>query len=227
MIYHVLNGDGLAGGFDLEGEKVVCRECLIEGETKSDNLPDFWQTRADFIKTAHGAEDYFEKVKTEFDKLESLESNYEVNLWFGNEAFCQVNLWFILSLIAEKNTKVFRVFPDSDGWSCSFGNLEKCLENRTKLVAEDLQLGKKLWEAFCSGNFVELKLLSKNKSDKFLRLEEVGQALIEKKIKPKEILGEIQSNGEADFNKIFTQFKEKAGIYGYGDSQVKNLLAEV
>jgi hypothetical protein len=226
MIYHVLNGDGLAGGFDFEGEKIVCRECLIEGETKAENLDDFWKIRADFIKNFHQANDYNDKVKSEFEKLEKLQSNDEVNLWFGNEAFCQVNLWFVLSLIAEKEAKIFRVFPDSGGWNCSFENLAQCLENRREMTEKDLQLGTSLWQTLSEEDFAAFKKLSRTKSNNFLRLNEVGQALLEKKIKPKEILGEIQANGETDFNKIFVQFREKAGIYGYGDSQVKNLMAE-
>ncbi|NJM53918.1 MAG: hypothetical protein HC846_11345 [Blastocatellia bacterium] len=84
MIYHVLNGDGLAENFDLEGEIVVCRECLIDGDLRAKNLNELWKVRAGFIKKNYGADDYFEKVKSEFDKLNNLKTTDEVNLWFGN-----------------------------------------------------------------------------------------------------------------------------------------------
>lgn len=227
MIYHVLNGDGLADGFDLEGEKVVCRECLIEGDLRAKNLKELWKVRAEFIKNTYGADDYFEKVKVEFDKLNDLKPNDEVNLWFGNEAFCQVNLWLVLNLLESKAAKIYRIFPDSDGWSCSFNNLERCFENRRQLLINDLQLGKSLWKAFYFANFEELKTLPKTQSENFLQLNEVCQALIEKDTKPKEIIKEILSTGETEFSKIFLQFKEKAGVYGFGDSQVKNILSEI
>lgn len=62
MIYHVLNGDALAETFNLEGEKVICRECLIDGDLRAKNLKELWKVRAEFIKNNYGADNYFEKV---------------------------------------------------------------------------------------------------------------------------------------------------------------------
>lgn len=224
MIYHILNGDGLAGGFDLNGEIITCREAFIEGSLQADSQEDFWNVRSEFIKEGYDRDLYFEKVKSEFDKLDNLQPADEVNLWFGGEAFCQVNLWFCLQLLVDKNAKLFRVFPGSDDWDCSFNDLKECVESRQTLTEEDLQLGKKLWQAFSSQDFEALKELGKADSECFPRLREVCQALVEKTSKPKEILQEIVQDGEKDFGKIFLQFRERAGIYGFGDSHVKNLL---
>jgi hypothetical protein len=224
MIYHVLNGDGLAGNFNLEGEIVICRECLIDGDLRAKNLDEFWQVRAEFIKKTYGADDYFKKVKNEFDKLNNLQPADEVNLWFGNEAFCQVNLWFILWLFWDTDATFYRIFPDSKGWDCSFEILNKCFEFRQKLTKAEIQQGKQLWKAFCFNDSDGLRFLSQTTSPNFKNLPEVCQVLIEKDSKSKQILHEITQTGETDFSKIFLQFKEKAGIYGYGDLQVKNLL---
>ena len=150
MIYHILNGDGLAGGFDLDGEIIICREAFIEGDLQADSQEDFWNVRSEFIKEGYDGDSYFEKVKSEFDKLDNLQPADEVNLWFGDEAFCQVNLWFCLQLLVDKNAKLFRVFPDSDDWDCSFHDLRECARSRQPLTEEDLQLGKRLWQAFSS-----------------------------------------------------------------------------
>lgn len=227
MNYHILNGDALAQGFNLDGEIIVCREAFIEGELGTESLEDFWKVRAEFIGKSDNDDSYFEKVKGEFDKLNNLKPDDEVNLWFGDEAFCQVNLWFCLQLLADKNANVFRVFPDSDNWNCVFHNLEKCFENRQKLTIEDLQISKQLWKAFSSEDFEALKELGETESKGFLRLDEVCQALIEKNERPKEILREIVETGEKDFGKIFLQFRNQASIYGFGDSQVKNLLKSI
>lgn len=224
MIYHVLNGDSLAENFDLEGEKVICRECLIEGDLRAKNLNELWKVRANFVKKNYGADDYFEKVKGEFDKLNDLKPNDEVNLWFGDEVFCQVNMSFVLNLLADTNVNVFRVSPDSNDWNCSFENLQECFESRQQLTKDEIYLAKELWKAFSNKDFDGLKKLSEIKAANFINLAKICQALIEIDIKPKEILREITKNGETDFGKIFAQFKEKAGIYGFGDSQVKNLL---
>ncbi|MBX7171637.1 MAG: DUF1835 domain-containing protein [Pyrinomonadaceae bacterium] len=227
MIYHILNGDSLANGFNLEGEKIICRECLIEGDLQAKNLAELWKVRAELLRKTYGADDYFENVKSEFDKLNDLKPNDEVNLWFGNEAFCQVNLWLFLNLLESKEATIYRIFPDSDDWNCSFENLEKCFESRQKLTKEDVWLGKKLWKAYCFQNFDSLKTLSQTKTKGFLNLPEVCLAIIEKETQPKKILQRIIENGETDFGKIFNQFREKAAIYGFGDLQVKNILKEI
>jgi hypothetical protein len=227
MIYHILNGDSLADGFNLEGEIIICREALIEGNVMARSPEDFWQIRADFVKKTYGANDYFEKVKSEFDKLGNLKPTDEINLWFGNEVFCQVNMWFILWFFGDKPdnaARFYRVSPDSEGWNCSFNNLQKCFQSRKRLRGNDLLLGFGLWMAVCSKHFESIKNLSKMSSDNFLHLNEICQALIEIDTKPKAILREITQNGETDFGKIFSQFQAKAGVYGFGDVQVKNIL---
>lgn len=227
MIYHILNGDALAESFELEGEIIVCREFLIEGDLRAKDLRELWQIRSEYVKEKFNDDSYFEKVKGEFDKLNNLKPDDEVNLWFGDEAFCQVNLWFCLQLLADKDAKLFRVFPDSDDWNCSYNDLKKSFTSRQKLTDDELRLGKQLWQAFSLQEFESLKELSKTNSNSFPKLNEVCQALIEKNSKPTEILQEIIQDGEKDFSKIFLQFRQKAGIYGFGDLQVKNLLASI
>jgi hypothetical protein len=56
-------------------------------------------------------------------------------------------------------------------------------------------------------------------------LEEVGAAAAERDTRPRAILSEILSTGgETGIEKIFPIFKDRAGVYGYGDAQVKRLL---
>ena len=97
MIMHILAGDYLAESFqqnDIEGEIVVCRECLIEGETDARSLEEFWQLRAKFFEKTYGENNYHGKTVCEFEKINHITANDEVNLWFGNELFCQTNMWF-------------------------------------------------------------------------------------------------------------------------------------
>lgn len=223
MIYHILNGDALAENFQLEGEKIICREALIEGEI-SDNTEELWQMRAKFIYDNYQADDYLEKVKSEFDKFEKITEKDEVNLWFGNDAFCQINMWFGLYLLQNSEAKIYRVFPDSIGWNCKFDNLENSFANRVEFKEKDLQLGRGLWTSLAWGKTNYFEKLSKTKSECFVKLDEICQAIIEKDSKPRDILREIVGKGESEFSKIFSQFQAKASIYGFGDSQVKNLL---
>lgn len=53
MVYNILNGDSLAYSFpdaNIEGEIIVVREGLIDGELSGDNLHDFWQSRAKYMR---------------------------------------------------------------------------------------------------------------------------------------------------------------------------------
>ena len=69
-VFHVLPGDSVAGEFSktgLEGEVIVCREALVEGDLSGETLAEFWKNRAHFLMLAHGADeiDYHEKVAAE------------------------------------------------------------------------------------------------------------------------------------------------------------------
>ena len=76
MKIHVLPGDALTENFKktkIDGEIIVCRECLVEGDVKADSLEDFWQARAAFIEESYGEtrEKYYQNVAGEFEKLKN------------------------------------------------------------------------------------------------------------------------------------------------------------
>ena len=100
MIYHILNGDALAGSFadtKLEGEVIVFREALIDGDLGGNSLPEFWQTRTEYMQVEKN--EYYASVVNEIEKILKAPGNSEFNLWFEYDLFCQVNLWFLLSII--------------------------------------------------------------------------------------------------------------------------------
>ena len=66
MIYNILNGDALAHSFPdakIEGDIIVVREALMDGDLSGDNLNDFWRSRAKY----HGS--------TEADTIAVLQKN--------------------------------------------------------------------------------------------------------------------------------------------------------
>jgi len=234
MKYHVLPGDALFGRFsetEIDGEIIVCRECLIDGDTQADNLEDFWNVRANFIETAYGANDYREKVIGEFEKLRNLPEESEINLWFEYDLFCQVNMWFCLALLQNKKVKIFRVAPiiknKTDIWK-GFGkleneDLEKCYAERIEFSETDVQLDAKLWKAFQHKDWKDLKTLGAKESECFPKLAEVCAAAIEIETRPQETLRKITAN-ETDFKNIFAEFSANEGVYGFGDAQIKRVL---
>ncbi len=237
MKIHVLSGDSLVEPFkktDIEGEMIVCRECLIDGDLKENSLDEFWDVRDKYLSRSFVKPDNFykEKVKGEFDKLLANTDGSEINLWFEYELFCQVNLWFCLSLLSDKNCEIYTVYPiikdEKDIWK-GFGwlnvdELKESFEQRTKLSKEDILLGAKLWKAFQNKDFHELKELTKTKSKSFPTLKEVGKAACEIETRPLEALKEIMKNGETDFGIVFQEFNKREDIYGFGDLQVKKIF---
>lgn len=240
MNIHILPGDSLVETFkesEIEGEIVVCRESFIEGNIEATNLQEFWEKRADFIKFTHGEskERYFDGVVSEFEKLNNLASDAVINLWFEYELFCQVNMWFCLYLLKDSKATIYRIFPilqtGANIWK-GFGKLNSqellnCYKNKVKFSQEDIQLGVKLWEACQKANYETLMKLSENESACFPYLKEVCKAETEKSFRPKEILKEITLNGMTDFSEIFNEFSRLAGVYGFGDSQVKRIMQEI
>jgi hypothetical protein len=240
MILHVLPGDALAEKFNktgLNGEIAICRECLIEGDVKAENINDFWETRANFIKLSYdeSKEQYFKKVAAELQKLNDLAPGTNVYLWFEHELFCQANMWFCLDLLSETKATVYRVAPvikDAKNVWTGFGKLDiedlrQCFERKIKFEKDDISLGANLWKAYQNSDHETLESLSETNSACFPFLKEVCRAEIEKDSRPRKILEQIAENGTTDFSEIFSEFSRRAGVYGFGDAQLKRIMQEI
>lgn len=105
MIYHVLPGDSLVEEFKktkIEGDVIVCRECLIVGDVDAETLPEFWEQRARFILSEYGDDEieYHDRVADELAKLLELDKADGVNLWFEYEVVLQ-RKYVVLPLASE------------------------------------------------------------------------------------------------------------------------------
>ncbi len=240
MKVNVLPGDATAAEFrktKIDGDVIVCRECLISGDVDADALPEFWEQRARFILSAFGEDDieYHERVADELAKLIDLKEGTEVNLWFEYELFCSVNMWFCLYLLQETGAEIYRVHPlvlKTDNRWKGFGGLDPaalatCFEGRKALTSEDVALGTDLWNAYRHNDHTRLRELSKVNSNSFPYLKEVCEAAIDKETRPLEILQDIRAEGFKTFPEIFPEFVDRAGQYGFGDVQIKYLLEKI
>ncbi|MET0635839.1 MAG: DUF1835 domain-containing protein [Chitinophagaceae bacterium] len=246
MVYNILNGDSLAYSFPdtkIEGNIVVIREALIDGELSGDNLHDFWQSRAKYLNITET--EYNNSVVKELEKIMNAPDNSELNLWFEYDLFCQVNMWFVISIINSLPIKknVFAVYTSYlDKTSKQFWNgfgpansdeLKVCYANRISLSKADLNSGQELWKAYKNGNLEELTNLSKHPSLAFPYLEEVVKAHVDRfpkdgtKGRPERVIEDIIKNNSTDFHEVFKEFWNRESIYGLGDSQLKKLYDEV
>jgi hypothetical protein len=239
MILHVLPGDAYIDPFrgaGLEGDLSIFREALVEGDLWGPSLQEFWKTREAFHSTQQNGDQppYQEYVAGEVEKLLQLGAGDEINLWFEYELFCSVNYWFCLYLLRDSFATIWRVAPSvrtvEERWK-GFGQLGsaefmKCWNDRVLVTSEDVELGSELWGAFRTSNWFRLTKLGESSSPAFPYLNEVSTAAAEIDTRPKQIVTELSSAEESDFSALFTEFGRRAGVYGFGDSQVKRLLQE-
>ena len=88
MVYNILNGDSLANSFPdakIEGDIIVVREGLIDGDLSGDNLHDFWQSRASYMGLTES--EYNNSVVKEFEKIMNALDNSEFNLGLSMTGF--------------------------------------------------------------------------------------------------------------------------------------------
>ncbi|UQB67914.1 DUF1835 domain-containing protein [Epilithonimonas zeae] len=235
-IFHITNGDYLAEELkktSIEGELIVCREALVSGNLKADSLEEFWEARAKSVSQDYNVskESYYEKSVSEFEKILNIPEGSEVNLWFEDDLFCQVNLWFCISLLSNRNDlKIYRGFPKINnhwkGFSDSDNSdLEESLKSRVLFNKNDIELTLNLWKAYQNNDIDSLKQLSDNQSNCFHFLKEVTDAYIH--IKPENFIRNQIENGLKDFDSVFKKFQEELGIFGFGDMQVKKFYEKV
>ncbi|MCW3116105.1 MAG: hypothetical protein JWM28_187 [Chitinophagaceae bacterium] len=246
MIYNILNGDSLAYSFSdtkIEGDVMVVREGLIDGDLSGDNLHDFWQSRAKYMGLTKT--EYHNNFVKEFEKIMNAPDNSAFNLWFEYDLFCQVNMWFVISIINSLpiKKKVFAVYTsfldktNKQFWN-GFGlanpdELKVCYANKIPLSEADINLGKDLWKAYKNDNLKELANLSKNQSLAFPYLQEVVKAHVDRfpkdgtKGRPEKVIEDITKNISTDFHTVFKEFWNRESIYGFGDIQLKSLYDKV
>lgn len=246
MIYNILNGDALAYSFPeakIEGDIIVVREGLIDGNLSGNSLQEFWQARATYMGLTE--EEYQSNVASEFKKILNAPEDSEFNLWFEYDLFCQVNMWFVMSVINSLpiRKKVFAVYASHlDKTSKQFWNgfgpanseeLRVCYAKRIYLSEADMRLGRDLWKAYKNSDLEELITLSKNQSSSFPYLQEVVKAHVDRfpkdgtKGRPERVIEDITKNVSTDFHKVFKEFWSRESIYGFGDTQLKSLYDKV
>lgn len=246
MKYHILNGDALLEKLtdaSIQGNYIVMRECLVDGEFYPLPLNEFWDTRAQFLEKNYGVkpDEYFTTCVAEFERIQSIPENASIYLWFERDLFCQVNLWFTLSylksVLVEKNLYPFLVLPHHHVWtgfgSMSVNELVIAYGQKTMLRRKDIQFFADVWQAFRQHdleNLMQLALLTKNR---FPYLTDVVQAHADRfpidgySDRPSKVVQEIFTDLQTtEFLPVFKEFSKREGIYGFGDLQFKRIYEQ-
>ena len=238
--FHILNGDALLDRFpnSISGDKIVLRECLVDGPVQSDSLNELYEIRARFLEGLiedFNPKDYWKDAVTEFEKIQSIPSGSAVFLWFEDDLFCQVNLWFACHLLYN-HTEQLKVFLKRPEILTQFGfaaydssGLVKLFEEQTEFPY--LEICAKLWSAYANNDLQLLQDIAATVPEHYSFMKAAVKLHLDRlpngddNGKPEEVLKAIlEEIGNKDFSLIFKRFSEELYAYGHGDLQVKRLI---
>ncbi|MEM6265410.1 MAG: DUF1835 domain-containing protein [Bacteroidota bacterium] len=239
--YHILNGDALKDQFpsEIAGEIMVARECLIDGPVTGESLEAFFQTRADFISREYGnysIADYYRDTVSEFEKIQAIPEGSDIFLWFEDDLFCQVNMWFVASLLqahSASGTSVFLLRP-SVHTVYGFGGLgqaELIAIYQNRIPLEKIDRLASLWKYYQQNDTESLVQVATELSDRYPFILPAVEAHLDRipagnqPGRPIECLVSIMKELDTkNFGLVFKEFSKREAIYGFGDLQVKRLL---
>jgi len=242
--YHILNGDSLKQNFpeEIQGEVIVARECLVDGDVQGRDLNELLSTRAKFISQNYGGseQDYYLKTASELCKISKIMNNCDINLWFEDDLFCQVNFWFVVNLLLKEDidSKIFILRPEIHT-QYGFSGFKKdglisIYKNKLELIYADKIAS--LWELYQKNDLEKLINTARELENKYSFILPAVMAHYERKPsnrngnlgRPKQTLIKIiEELGTDDFGTVFKEFNKLENIYGFGDLQVKRLYDEI
>lgn len=244
MIFHVLNGDTLAGIFPeaIPGERIIFREALVDGPVNPTANLALWEVRAEFILKDYpnsSSQDYYQFSYLEILKIKSIPSGAKIYLWFEEDLFCQVNLWFILNYLKDQDIDVFLVLPFKDSpYHFSLMQEQELIESYQSkahaLSRKEMEILARIWTHFQHEEVYEALLIADSFQERFPFLKLAVEAWRDSipvgdyPGKPKATILEIQKELQTtEFEPIFREFQNRLPIYGFGDLQVKKMGKEL
>jgi hypothetical protein len=170
--------------------------------------------------------------------MQNISDNSDINLWFEDDLFCQVNFWFVINLLkkSHSNFQFFLIRPKSHS-QYGFGGLNKSelisiFENKLELT--ELDKLARLWDYYRINDTKKLIELSNHLKNSYPFIFAAVEAHIERIPtdgelgRPGQSLLQIMKELETDeFEPVFNEFNKRESIYGFGDFQVKRIFDEL
>ncbi len=240
---HILNGDALLSKFpsSIPGEKIVFRECLVDGPVDFDSFEALILGRSKYLdETYPGAQKkpYIPHVSEELREIITSSDSNRIYCWFEADLFCQVNLWYSIFLLSDHLGEIVLVLPEMTLQKGFAGlNEEELLEayrNPRVLSKNERSILRRLWLLFQKNKSSEAKSLAWTLDTDLPFLMPAIEAW-EESIphgdypgKPKAELKAISTELKTEeFKYIFREFQRRLPIYGYGDLLTNRLWNEI
>jgi hypothetical protein len=152
---HLLNGDATLAVFPatLPGHRAVWREIMVEGPALDDGA-----ARAAWLARRLGVipDEYERGWREGLAALARAGADDEVILWFEQDLFCAVNLWFVITRLPA-TTPVWLVFPPLSDMFAGLGSLASSefaglFERRRRLDGDARADAEALWRAYAASD---------------------------------------------------------------------------
>ncbi len=241
-VIHILNGDALAERFpdDITGTRMIMRECMAIGSSYTGKIEDIFDHRAKFLRNRYPEikDDYYTKmVIPEFEKLQKVGEIKAIYLWFENDLFCQVNLWFIITYLdyLGMGSNLYLIEPIAQHpYSFAHHSTEDmidCFKNASSLANNDIY--HELWGAYSAQNILKLqsyleiqKLDDKRRLAIRLAIDMLPHGEISNPFYQtcRKILEDLV---KSDFSEFFKMFSQRFPQYGFGDLEMKHVFEQL
>lgn len=249
---HITNGDSLTQRIQelnlVSGEFMVWREMLCEGPTEVKvEEENSIKKRADFLKKYYriSTSDYQEKFVSQLKKIDNLKKYNEVILWFEYDLFCHINMIAAISLLLRKEIKDIPVYIVCSGriehekklfglCDLSDNQLKNHFLNKIKLSYDDLEFAAHIWTLYCESKPEKIiGQIKRNSSFEYMsiclraHLQRFPNMLTGLNVLEHNILEMVDNYQIKNIKQLMGYALEYQGYYGYGDMQMKRVLARL
>lgn len=250
---HITNGDILTDRLKemdlLDGACMIWREMLCEGpsDIKIETEEAIAKRKAflkKYYRITHA--DYQKKFVSHLDNLlNSLHTYDEIVLWFEYDLFCHVNMIAAISMLLRNGIKKTPVYLVCSGrvensrkhlGLCELNDvqLKNHFENKILLNSNDLELAAHVWTLYCESNPTKIAgQIKKQSSFDYLsiclraHLQRFPNMLTGLNTLEHNILEMIETYQIKNIKQLMGYALEYQGFYGYGDMQMKRVLARL
>ncbi|WP_286232666.1 DUF1835 domain-containing protein [Thalassotalea sediminis] len=243
---HILNGDALLQRFPelITGERIVARECLVDGDLAGNTFDEFMVIRAKFIDNYPqcSKQQYLSESKPEFAKIKKLPENSDVVLWFELDLFCQANMWYVLHLLQSVGVSSIRWAHPNKGNEYNFAgmaddDLLQALSHAKLLSNEDVNFFNCCWHAFKQRDVNELtqlrdciptnikSVIAAIDAELARQPDEHGLGYPERELL--NIMHQVAEKHALSFAVVFKAYYQKMAVYSFGDLQVHRMYQQL
>jgi len=244
VILHLLNGRSTEETFrqtSVPGDYFSFRDALISGPVLPDLVAEEWRR----LRAAHLAQSYGVRIdECERDLLRQSEvlnsslDHDEVVLWFEHDLFCQLNLlyllhWFSNADLGATSLSLINIgnFPGRPHFrglgELNSAELGSLFHERERVTNEQLELGRRAWQAFSSPEPTEIETLIETNTSSLPFLATALRAHLRRFPATTNGLGTVENKtlnlidqGCEEFSSVFVEFSNSESVYGLGDAQL-------